>query len=48
MVEKRSVVLHRPHGGANAWVERHVLENMAGALMGRFGWERGDFVFEGE
>lgn len=48
LVEKRSVVLHRPHGGANAWVERHVLENMAGSLMGRFGWEKGDFVFEGE
>ena len=48
VLEKRSVVLHRPHGGANAWVERHVLENMAGAMMARFGWEKGDFVFEGE
>ena len=47
-LEKRSVVLHRPHGNENAWVERHVLENMASSLMGRFGWERGDFVWEGE
>lgn len=43
-VERATVVLHRPHGGPKAWCHRNVLENMAGALMGAFGWESGDFV----
>jgi hypothetical protein len=48
-LEKKSVVVHKPHGGVNAWCERHMLENMAVAMSGAFGWERGDFVFsEGE
>ena len=44
-VEKRSVVLHKPHG-QNGWVERHMLDHMATAMIMKFGWERGDFVME--
>jgi hypothetical protein len=45
--DKKSLVVHKPHGGVNAWCQRHMLENMAVSMSGAFGWERGDFVFEG-
>lgn len=47
-LDKKSVVVHRPHGGVTAKCEREVLENMARCLGSGFGWRRGDFVMDGE